>query len=157
MVRDRQTLPTLIPLSRCSDLKEFEKVLDRAQNKFFKVFEPSGYFLLSVYAMNLRNELLHKKKEKADGARWEEIRFVMKRKSSELSRQISKEIEETKRRRDEALDSDETGNIDKEYGSTDHGVKQIETLLTLLGLSQIEQEQSEHPNRGRHKRHDILI
>ncbi|KAI9780405.1 MAG: hypothetical protein M1816_002863 [Peltula sp. TS41687] len=111
ILRDREELPSLIPLSRYSDLREFEKVLDRAEKKFFKVLEP-GYFEL-------------RRKEKEDKLENEQIRLAKKRTDSERrSRQVSENKESAKKRR-EASGSDDTKNAKGEGGLTDDAVDYI--------------------------------
>lgn len=138
--RDRRILPTLVPLSRYFELREFEKVLDRTQKKFFKVLEPSGHYELSDYAMNLRNELLRKKKEKDEAAAREEIRLAKKRRAAERSRQVSGEIEKCKKRREASSGGDTEST--KEGGLTDDALEEIEEQLTLWEISHIKEEQS---------------
>ena len=141
MIRDREELPSLIPLSRYSDPREFEKVLDRAQNKFFKVLEP-GYFELSEFAMNLRNEQLRKRKEKEGMVERERIRLEKKRTDSERrSRQVSEEIERAKRRR-EVSGSDSIESVTKQKGLTNDALDQVGEQLTLWEISHIEENHS---------------
>lgn len=81
MNRDREALPTLIPLSRYLNRMEFEEVMDQAQNK-------SKYLIpLDLWAVGLCNEFTEwaASKEEGKGAceGMEELRLEKKRKVHE--------------------------------------------------------------------------
>lgn len=93
MVRDRECYPVWSHYQDTPDLGELERVLNRAQDKFFKVLEPNGDYEFSEYARNLHNEQQRKKKERDDAAERERLRLEKKKTNAERrSRRVSEEI-----------------------------------------------------------------
>ena len=152
LIRDRRSLPLLIPPSRSATLKSWEEVLDRVQERFFTALRSEPFhYQLSEYAIALDLEAESKQEARrasAEGERKAQELKTRAQEKRERKKQAKEERKLEKRKISEGKLREVSGNKEPPTkkgcgGETDDESKKVIEALSLGEQRDLEEEMFE--------------